>query len=58
MPTRNTAYLAEKDPGLKYLPIKEKLLIEPYFVLDEVFVPDMKKKKVNDMQNKNVPSWN
>ena len=58
MPTKNNDYLAEKDPGLKYLPIKERLLIEPYFVLDEVFVPDMKMKKVNDVHSNNVLSWN
>ena len=34
MPTKNNDYLAEKDPGLKYLPVKARLLIEPYFVLD------------------------
>ena len=34
MPTKNNEYLAEKDPGLKYLPVKERLFIESYFVLD------------------------
>jgi len=34
MPTQNTDYLAEKDPGIKYIPVKERILIEPYFVVE------------------------
>jgi len=34
MPTENNDYLPETDPGIKYLPVKERILIEPYFVVE------------------------
>ncbi|MCJ8321616.1 MAG: sulfatase [Colwellia sp.] len=34
MPTQNTDYVAEKDPGINYITVKERILIEPYFVVD------------------------
>jgi arylsulfatase A-like enzyme len=33
MPTINSNYLAEKDPGTKYFSIKERIILESYFIV-------------------------
>ena len=33
IPTMNTQFDPEKDPGKKYLGIKDRLMKEPYFIL-------------------------